>query len=571
MSPSETTPESNRPVRATSSAGNRFSLILRSIVVVMLAIGALATVGCGGGEKAAEDVLLAKVGTTEVMGSYYEGRLVLIEENELPRDEDGRVMDTSEQAGKMKFLENLINKEVMVQTAASMGYGSDPQIDGARQSLLAYEAGLALWSGEIAEPNNAISEEQLQAFYSRMGSSRQCRYVITNFKEQAEEARAMALTGADWQDVVDTFHDGDVDPEGKYEISVPYGRYNAPFENGVFNSEIGAVTAPITTIYGFWVLKIDGEKAGKRPPLEEAKAKILDITRGRMISHTREEFKKELREKYAFVLHEDALWKAFQGMPKKEDIFYPGTKDAVKQEDLEPLNVSTEDRELAFYGYTKGDGTERLFTLGDYKSKFDNMSVFQRPKAAQMLGGLRAKIIEDVEKIFVDLAARDLGYYEDAGVLLKVNKKVEEMTVNRLFNDIVRDETRITAEELNAFWEEHMTDYYQPETRSGRLVICVNEASAKDAKADLTSGASWRDVLVKFGTSQENKSRSGKIEGVRADVSGAVGVAMFQLDIGGVSEPFVLEEGTYGLVMLEGATEPYQPELASLAEDLGKR
>jgi len=451
MSPSEKTAESNRPVSTTRVALNRFTLIMRSIVVVMLALSALTIVGCGGGDKGEENVLLAKVGSTEVMGNYYEGRLVLLKEDELPRDDEGRVMDLSLQSGKLKFLENLINKEVMVQTATSMGYSSDPQIDGARQSLLAYEAGLQLWSGEIAEPNNAISEEQLQAFHARMGSSRQCRYVITNFLEHAEKARAMALTGADWQDVIDKFHDGEIDPKGLYEISVPFGRYNAPFENGVFNPEIGDITEPITTVYGYWVLKIDGEKSGKRPSLEEAKAKILDITRGRMISHTREAFKQELREKYQFVLHEDVLLKAYQGLPVDETIFYPGTQDAVRQEDLLSLDISTLDREMLFYGYVKSDGTERLFTLGDYKSKFDHSSVFQRPKRAQMLGGFRSKITESVDKIFVDFAARDLGYYEDEGVVLRVDAKIEEMTVNRLFSDIVRDDSQITADELNAF------------------------------------------------------------------------------------------------------------------------
>ncbi len=571
MSPSETTPELNHLLGASRHTFSRFSLTLRFLVVIMLSLGALSLVGCGGGDKDQDDVLLATVGGTEVMGGYYEGRLILLKEDELPRDEQGTVMDMSLQAGKEKFLENLINKEVMVQTATSMGYNSDPQIEGARKSLMGYEAGLQLWSGEIAEPNNAISEEQLQAFYTRMGSSRQCRYVITNFIEEAQAARAMALTGADWQDVVDKFHAGEEDPEGKYEISVPFGRYNSAFEDGVFNPEIGEITEPITTMYGFWILKIDGEKSGKRPPLEDAKAKILDITRGRLIAHTREELKESLREKYKFVMHEDALLKAYQGMPKSEDIFYPGTKDAVRREDLAPLDIATVDREMPFYGYVKSDGTERQFSLGDYKSKFDNMSVFQRPKSTQMLGGLRSKITESVDKIFVDLAARDLGYYENEGVLLRVGVKIEEMMVNRLFSDFVRDDSQITADELNEFWAAHDVDYYQPESRNGRLVICVNEAAGRGAHEDLIAGATWRDILVKFGTDKDNKSRSGKIEGVRAEASGALGAAMFQLEVGNVSDPFALDDGTFAVVKLEGIKEPYQPELKGLAEDIGRR
>ncbi len=546
---------------------------LRLALIAIVALAALSLVGCGGGDDKAEDndVLLATVGATEVLSSYYEDRLSLLKLEELPIDTMGQPMDMSTQEAKEKFLDILINKETMAKTAVALGYDNDPQITGARASLLSYEGGLAMWAKEISEPANTISEEQLQAFYEKMGKSRQCRYVITNFEEQAKEAYKMALSGADWEDVVAKYHDGDEDPTGKYEITVPFGRYNADFDIGVYTPEVGGVGGPISTSYGFWVLKIDSEKSGKRPPLDEAKAKILDVTRGRMISELRLEFKKGVREKYKFFINEETLWKCFQGLPADEEMFYPGTKDAVKRDDLKPLNIPTVDRELPFYGYTTPDGDERLYSLGDYKTHFDNMSVFQRPKRAQMMGGLRGKVTEELEKTLVNFEAEELGYFKDPDVLTKVDAKIEELLVNKLYQEMVTFSKRITPEELDAFWAEHEQDYFVPATRTGRLVVCATRAMADKAFAAASEGATWRDVLVDFGTDKENKSRSGKLEKIRTDAQGSIRDALFALSEGEISPAFAIENGSFGVVMLETINEPYQIELSKITESVGNR
>jgi len=561
MFPSKT-PDRNRSLLATS---------VRITLLASLILAAFAVVGCGGGEKAKDDVVLAKVGDKEILGSYYENRLSLLKKEELPRDDQGHAMDMATQAGKEKFLETLITKEVMAETAMAMGYNNDPQITGARESLMAYEAGLAMWANEIDEPANFISEEQLQEYYSKLGKVRTCRYVVTNFLDDAKAACEMARSGADWEDVVAQYHDGDPDPTGYYEISIPFGRYNSNFGDAVYLPAVGEVTDPVETVYGYWVLKIENEKMGKRPALEDAKAKILDAARGRIISGLQADVRQRVHDKYKFFIKEDALFRCYEGLPATEEMFYPGTKDPVKREDLKPLDIATVDHEMPFYGYTTPEGEERLYTLGDYKSHFDNMSVFQRPKKAQMLGGLRQKITEELDKPLLNFEARSLGYYDDEGVLLKVNARIEEMLVNKLYTEAVTYNKRITPAQLDSFWVAHEADYFVPETRTGRLVVCATPEMAAQAATAANEGTVWRDILVKFGTDKDNKSRSGKLDRIRQDGSGAIGEALFGLTEGQISSAFPLEDGRYGVVMLNSIIAPHQLKLNDISEDVGKR
>jgi len=188
-----------------------------------------------------------------------------------------------------------------------------------------------------------------------------------------------------------------------------------------------------------------------------------------------------------------------------------------------------------------------------------------------MLGGLRQKITEEIGKVLMDFEARDLGYYEDEGVLLKVNARVEEMIVNKLYQDAVHFEKRITPAELDSFWVAHKADYFVPETRSGRLVICASPEMAMAAEAAANEGALWRDILVKYGTDQGNKSRSGKIDLIREEGSGEIGRVLFSLTEGQVSSGFEVGDGRYGVVMLNSIAAPHQVEMADITEEVGNR
>ncbi|MCK9996742.1 MAG: peptidyl-prolyl cis-trans isomerase [Candidatus Krumholzibacteria bacterium] len=561
MSPSSQSPSSTRISRSVRA----ISLLPLLAVLILPAI----LTGCGGGQD--EDIVLATVGHTDIKAGYYENRLVRLEENELPRAADGFPMDMSLMEGKKGFLETLINKEIMVQTAENMGLQNDPGIANARKTLTEYEASMVMWDRVISEPAKTISPEELETFYAKMGSSRDCFYVICNFLEDAEAARKMGDEGADWEDVVREFHDGGAAPTGRYEITVPFGRYNPEFENGVFNAEIGGTTVPISSSYGYWVLRVLKENPGKKPPLEEAKAQILDVTWNRKKAHIKEEFKNGVLEKYKMTIDPDALWKCYQGLPAGETLFREGTQDPRKQDELSPLDIATRDMDMLFYSYINLDGEVKEFTLLDYKIHFDKMNVFQRPKDTDLMGGLRNKIEAELGKILLNFEAQDMGLFEDPEVTDKVDLKVEEMMVNKLYSEVVNIEERVTAEELEAFWAEHSHEYVAKENRSGRMVVCQDAELAAEARTKISAGMEWKEILITYGTDRDNKSKSGKLEGVIQSPGEPVSIALFSIQPGELSEPFEMSNGRYGVVLLESVVPERQVEMIEVSEAVGQR
>ena len=560
--------------RSQAGPGFAGSGVLRLLPLfgLLLILGGLLLVpGCGGGsDSSKENLVLAVVNDHEITGAYYESKLAKLEKKELPKDEDGQPLDMGQLSGKKEFLQTLINKELMAQKALQLGYGNDPQIVNIRNSMISYEANLALWAKAVAEPSNTITPKELEDFYARMGEVRRCNYLITNFREDAEAAGQMSQEGADWGEVVAKYHDGVEPPSGKYELSIPYGRFDLSFDTDVFEAEVGGVTPPILTVNGFWVMKVLSIEDKGKPDLEEAKAQILDVVHNRQISLGRKELVEQVRAANEFFINEDVLWTCYQGLPQGEILIDPVTQEATPKSELLPLDIKPSDMGRVFFGY-RTDGEMEEYTLGDYKARFDRMSVFQRPKATDMLGGLRQKITSEVDKVLMNREAKKRGFFEDPEVVEKVQAKVEEMMVTKLFDEVVTFDEKISSADLQEFWQEHESDYFVPEVRSGRQVICRDEETAAAALKDLEAGLSWREILTQYGIDRNNKSQSGKLTNVRRDSAGPVSEALFALSVDGISEPVALGNGRFALVQMVAVEPGYQQELQGITEAVGQR
>lgn len=550
---------------------SRIQLLRLTALVSVLALAGFG-VGCGGKNKGlSPDTVLAKVGDKEITVGYYEQKLARLTPVDLPRDDAGNVMETTDPASRRKFLDTIINKDVMVTIAQRLGFDADAQIDYARKTLISYEAVAAARERFVDKPAADIDEKDIQNFYDNFGRVRHCRYFIADTRERALEGRRKALTGVDWEDLFNEFHDGPVGGTITYKIDIQYGRFVTAFEDPIFACKVGEITEPVPSTYGWWILKVDGEDQGKRPPLEEARktirASIINRAQMRLI----DKFKEDVRAKYKMYLNEEALVKAFAGLPEDESMFYPGTQDARKREDLAPLKLDTGDYGIDFYGYTV-KGEPRKYTLGDFKASYDRMSVFERPKWSEMLGGLRQKITDEIDRALLAFEAADRGLEKDPEVLAKVNEKIEEMLVSKLFEESVRGDKNVTPAALDSAWALLKDEYNLPETRSGKRIVCADAAQADQARAALAAGDPWRKVLNTFGVDDADKESGGVIKDVRIDAQGPEHDALFALaQSGQFSPPFPLDGGRFAIVALDEILPPRGQELKDVAPAIVKR
>jgi hypothetical protein len=203
--------------------------------------------------------------------------------------------------------------------------------------------------------------------------------------------------------------------------------------------------------------------------------------------------------------------------------------------------------------------------------RFDEMNVFQRPKKSEMIGGLRKKIYDVVERPLVVEEAKERGYFEDPTIIEAVESRREQMMLTKMHAEVVKYDEYVGPEDLDAFWVERKQDYFVSEGREGRIVYCEDESLANQARTAAQGDTPWGEILTQFGTDQRNIDQEGKVGPIHARQSGSVKEALFSLaEVSGVSEPFA-EGEKWAVVRLEKIVPPYQKELAEVREQVGQR
>jgi hypothetical protein len=541
--------------------------------VLTTAVLLVALAGCGK-TPVSDDAVVAKIGDRTVTAQYYKQMLGKMKPETMPRGENGEPVDTATLDGKKAFLDVLISKELMVVKAIQQGYDKDTRVQQGLTNLIEYQAMIVFWEDVIGEPAKTVSEEDLQYYYSRLGEKRSCDYIIADFESDAIKARDAARAGTAWEKIKEDYHSPSADPNRETKLEVPWGQFEDQFEREVFTAPEGGVTEPITTAYGYWVLKVNKITQESKPDLDSIRVRVLDSIRKRKINLAQEDLKRQVREKHKFVINEEALMVVFNGLPAEEHIIDPKTNKPTPREKMVALVVPSEQLDQVLFSYNLSTGPV-LFSVGDYKARFDEMNVFERPKKMELLGGLRTKIEDDCEKTILLDEARTRGFMDDPRTVAAAHRQIEEMMVERVHEEQVAFEKYVSPEDLNTFWQEHAADYAVPEVRNGYLVVCKDSATAEQARAELVQNAEeaniWKQVNKQYGCIPKLEREFGRLKDVRSDAKDVVGKdLLFSLPLNELSQPTQIPEG-WAVARCEGIQAGKQPDLKESSDPVGRR
>jgi len=540
------------------------------VVLAVAAVLAVALPLLGGGcSRSPEKNVVATVGPRQITQAYYESKLARLKPQELPRDAGGNPVDTATLEGKQAFLNVIINKELMALKAEELGFGADQQITTAAQSIMEFNAPTVMHADLIEKPASTVTDAEVEAYYRSLQTQRRCSFIICNFEDDARKARQAVIDGGLWEDVADEYNDGSRGPNNDYTVTFQWGRLEDNFERAIWALQIGEISQPVQTVYGWWVLRLDAEEPVRAAPLESIKDRVLDSIRARKINLARREFVEESRRQHEFKMDENALWIIYQGLPADEVLLDPVTQKPTPREQLKPLEVPVADLDRFFYQVRLGDTLE-TWTIGDYKQMFDNSNVFERPKRTEMLGGLRNNIMGIVDRKLLLQEAKERGYMEDPRVTGDTDEKREQMMVQKLHEQVVKIDEAVSAEQLEEFWREHQAEYMVQETRGGKAVICASEEAARQARAAAEQGTDWLEILARYGSDQSNKQNRGDFR-VANNAASPLRDPVFALTaVGQLAGPVQLPQG-WLVARLDSIAEPRQPELSEVATEIGQR
>lgn len=496
------------------------------------------TVACNSkspGPDAAAGPIVARVGTHTISKNYYEERIAKMERKFLP--------DTLDMAGKRKFLDTIINKEVMALKAEDLGYADDPDLQQVLQSF--EETLLHNKSVELAiQDKIGVTEEEIQAFYDKSKEDVLVKHILLPTHSAAEEVVEELRAGADFDSMVDvhslvprTAADGSDIPLQQRAIFgwLSYGEANPEVERAAFDTPMSQYSDPVLTAYGWHIFMPYSRRDHKRPPFADEHDRIQRQIEARKRRSATNEYYESILKDHGFVMHDDALAIAFDKLPPDPQDF-PDPNTEVKP----IIDYTYQERQMPLF---EVDG--KTYTIGDFSDRYDSTNFQERPKKWTGSQGLYFWIRDVWMKPLQVEQARKDGVDKLPEVATEIKLRREMFMVGGLHNRLIDSQTpEPTEEQIQETYNKHADAYVEKEKRVCNLIYHLRERVVRRAYEEIQGGADFVETAIRY------NDNAVKPEDVRTaafsedDEKHAELVShAFALDLKGISEPFKTKEG----------------------------
>jgi parvulin-like peptidyl-prolyl isomerase len=142
------------------------------------------------------------------------------------------------------------------------------------------------------------------------------------------------------------------------------------------------------------------------------------------------------------------------------------------------------------------------------------------------------------------------------------------MVSTKLQEKVTKGHKNVSEAEVSKYYNEHTSQYGQPEKRDLRIVLTKTEAAATQAKSEIQSGKSFASVAKSKSIDPTSKNSGGELPGVvKGEEEKALSEAAFAAQKGVLSGPVKTPFGYY-IFEVKAVHAPTQQSLAQVKETI---
>lgn len=171
------------------------------------------------------------------------------------------------------ILDQLIQQSVLSASVEGEPKSVALAVENQRRSLMANLAIDAILA-------TSVTDEKLQAEYDaaygnvEAGQEYNAAHILVETEEKAKELVAEARGGADFAELAKEHSTGPSGPNGGSLGWFGAGMMVPPFEEATFALEVGAISEPVQTQFGWHVIKLNETRAIEAPSLDEVRGEL---------------------------------------------------------------------------------------------------------------------------------------------------------------------------------------------------------------------------------------------------------------------------------------------------------
>lgn len=241
-----------------------------------------------------ENNVLARVNGVEITQEHLEQTLM--------RYPQERQSYLNTDLGRKQLLEQIISFELMYNYGKEIGLDKDAQ----------YLAQVEVMKKEIliqSAINNAlskigISEEEITKYYNDNKDmfmdqeSVRAKHILVETIEECEQIAKEISEGLSFEEAAERFSSCPSGANGGDLGAFTRGRMVPEFEKAAFELNIGEISGPVQTQFGYHLIKVEEKKSASVKPLEEVKNSVANTLLQEKQSSKYAELVEELTNKY---------------------------------------------------------------------------------------------------------------------------------------------------------------------------------------------------------------------------------------------------------------------------------
>jgi peptidyl-prolyl cis-trans isomerase C len=440
----------------------------------------IAGVFAGCSSEPAEDAIVAKVGPREIPLATFEKAWATVDPKYLPGHED--------LAGRTEFLETIINKEILGLKADQLGYDKDEYVVQGMEAFKQVGLQAGYLKVKVADKIE-MTEAKLQEAFKHYGKTLQMRQILCDTEDDALQVVELIKGGGDFETVCKQHSKGPDAAEGGRMVGALWGTFPPQFQV-LFETEVGDITPPIFSKYGYFVIKVISANKGSAKTFEEARPDLEKLLLQQLQMQASIDLSDNIREKHNFEFYEQNIATVFDAIPADR----PLTNPPNRSDEIYPLlrfDPQDLDKPLCTYA-------GKSITIKDFSDLYDRASFFQRPRREYRYGDVRKFLIDIVMNELVEVEMETSGIEKEPEVAEMLARKQEQLMVDKLYQDLVDGQTDVSRNELEEYYTDNIEQFRRPEERRFNAVVAGDRESAEKARKQLIAGRDFETVKAEF-------------------------------------------------------------------------
>ena len=298
--------------------------------VAAVCILAVALVACSKKEAEQKGPYLAKIDNTTITQADFDREF-----KALP-DYAQQIFTDAE--GREKFLNEIVNKEILYKEAMKKGFDKSPEFKKKMEDFKKLTLVSEVFEKEIMA-KSTVSDQDIKDYYDKnkesfvMATEIKASHILVKTEEEAQKVLARLKKGEKFEaiakavslDTASAKNGGDV---GFFKK----GQMVPEFERAAASLKVGDISIPVKTQFGYHIIKVTDKKTGSPVEFEKVRDLISQKLSGEKQKEAFEAYIAELKKTYKVELNKDALSKP-DTSPAKTDAPEGSVKPEEKKEE----------------------------------------------------------------------------------------------------------------------------------------------------------------------------------------------------------------------------------------------